>query len=163
MTDFNSFASYFPEISPPLTLTDESIDYINATNDPLPLALLHDFILKWEGIEETDEFTEFLPCLKFSPYKDIQAFVYWKAALLRYEFIMVTTDEKGNAIARKPICGTIVEGDLIKKSVARIDEENIIHIAAGANLANEPFLAQQSQSFAMEIMANGEIAFLSGD
>ena len=76
---------------------------------------------------------------------------------------MVTLNEQHAVISRKPICGTIVEGDIIKKSVARIDEESIIHIAAGAHHADSEFLAQQSQPFAMEIMANGEIAFMAGD
>lgn len=147
----------------PVTLTDESVDVINASNDPLPASLTAAFIQVWEGGEEADEFTEYMPCFRFKPNKDIMAMVYWKASLMRYEFILVTLDEKHRLISRKPICGTLIEGDIIKKSVARIDEEFIIHIAAGAHHADVEYMAQQSQSFAMEIIANGEIAFMTGN
>lgn len=163
MKSFDSLLGYFPEITLPVTLTDESVDIINASNDPLPASLTAEFIQVWEGGEEADEFTEYMPCFRFKPHKDITAMVYWKAGLMRYEFIMVTLSDKNVLLTRKPICGTIVEGDIIKKSVARIDEEGIIHIAAGAHHADTEFLAQQSQPFSMEIMANGEIAFMAGD
>ncbi|MBK7220743.1 MAG: hypothetical protein IPH94_05175 [Saprospiraceae bacterium] len=163
MKSFEALLGYFPEITLPVTLTDESADIINGSNDPLPVTLTTEFIQVWEGGQEADEFTEYMPCFRFKPYKDIVAMVYWKASLMRYEFIMVTLDEQHAVVSRKTICGTIVEGDIIKKSVARIDEESIIHIAAGAHHADSEFLAQQSQPFAMEIMANGEIAFMAGD
>ncbi|HRD07136.1 MAG TPA: hypothetical protein PK037_06205 [Saprospiraceae bacterium] len=163
MKSFDALLGYFPEITLPVTLTDESVDIINASNDPLPVGLTTEFIQTWEGGEEADEFTEYMPCFRFKPHKDITAMVYWKASLMRYEFIMVTLNDKHEVISKKTICGTLVEGDLIKKSVARIDEEFIIHIAAGAHHADSEFSAQHSQPFAMEIMANGEIAFMAGD
>jgi hypothetical protein len=163
MTDIDSFLSFFPEVAPPITLTDESIDHISANNDALPFPLIDLFLLKWEGVE-IDEFTEYVPCFKFPKIGNITCLVYWKAALLRYDFNMVTIDEKGNLIALKPLCGTIVEDDIIKKSVASIDEDFIIHIVAGAHKTNNSdYDGSYSQSFSMEVMANGEIVFMTED
>jgi hypothetical protein len=159
MKDFETLLSYFPEVEPPVTLTDESIDHISANNDPLPSILVSKFIFDWEG-EEGDEFTEFIPCLKFPPKEKIHSLIYWKASLMKYEYILVTTTHKGDLLARKSICGTLVDGDLIKKSVARIDEEGIIHIVAGAHTCEGIYNAQHSQNFNMEIMDNGDIVFL---
>lgn len=160
MTEFETFCSYFPEILPPLTLTDESIEYINANNEPIPLVLCQKYLFEWEG-GEGDEFTEFVPCLKFNRKEKIKCLVYWKAGLLRYEYIMAITDSSGKLISKKPLCGTIIDGDVIKKSVARIDEEFTVHIAAGATHANNgEFTAEKSQSFSMEISENGEIIFM---
>ncbi len=159
MQAFESFLSYFPEIIPPITLTEDSIDHINATNDPLPYQLIHDFIEAWEPSDDL-EFTEYVPCLKLPKINQFNTIVYWKASLMRYDFIMATIDDKGSLINRKPICGTLVEDNLIKKSVANIDEDYIIHIVAGAHKTDEiGYDASYSQTFTMEIMANGEIIF----
>ena len=145
MTLFETFLSYFPEIDPPVTLTDESIDHISLTNDPLPDPLIYEFIKKWDTAED-DEFTEYVPCFKWKLEK-IHCIIYWKAGLLKYEYFLVTTDLKGEMIAKKSLCGTIVEGEIIKKSVARIEDENIINIVAGANFSTTEYSGEQSQSF----------------
>jgi hypothetical protein len=159
MSDFESFLSYFPEIVPPITLTEDSIDHINASNDPLPYYLVKTFIESWELVDESDvEFIEYVPCLKLPKLNKFYSLIYWKAGLLKYDFILANIDEKGQLIQRKTICGTIVENELIKKSVANIDEDYIINIVAGAHKTNEVgYDASYSQTFSMEIMANGEI------
>jgi hypothetical protein len=159
MTLFETFLSYYPEIEPPVTLTDESIDHISGANDALPEQLIQEFIKKWDTTED-DEFTEYVPCFKWKIDKII-CIVYWKAGLLKYEYFLVTTNDKGELINRKSLCGTIVEGDIIKKSVARIEDENIINIVAGANFDTNEYSGEQSQSFALEIMSNGEVVFQS--
>lgn len=159
MSDFESFLSYFPEIVPPITLTEDSIDHINASNDPLPFYLVKTFIESWELVDESEvEFIEYVPCLKLPKLNNFHSLIYWKAGLMKYDFILANIDEKGQLIQRKTICGTIVENELIKKSVANIDEDYIIHIVAGAHKTNEVgYDASYSQTFSMEIMANGEI------
>jgi hypothetical protein len=159
MSDLESFLSYFPEIVPPITLTEDSIDHINATNDPLPFYLVNKFIESWEVIDESEsEFIEYVPCLKLPKLNKFHSLIYWKAGLLKYDFILANIDETGQLIQRKTLCGTIVENELIKKSVANIDEDYIIHIVAGAHKTTEiGYDASYSQTFSMEIMANGEI------
>ncbi len=161
MKEIDSFLSFFPEVELPITLTDESIDHISAANDALPQGLIDMFIEKWEIIE-SDEFTEYVACFKLPKIDKINCVIYWKASLMRYEYVIVTFDEKGTLIARKPLCGTIVEDDIIKKSVASIDEEYIINIVAGVhNTSKADYDGSMSQSFAMEVIANGEIVFMS--
>lgn len=157
MTLFESFLSFFPEIELPVTLTDESIDHISATNDALPDQLIQEVLKKWDTAED-DEFTEYVPCFQWKNEK-IHCLVYWKASLMKYEYFLVTTNEKGDMIQRKSLCGTIVEGDIIKKSVARIEDSTTINIVAGANFNTSEYSGEQSQSFSWEIMANGEIVF----
>lgn len=160
MTEFDSFLSYFPEIQPPITLTEDSIDHINATNDPLPFHLIKLFIDNWETNEDI-ELTEYVPCLKFPKINKFNTIIYWKASLMRYDFILATLDDLGKLIQRKTLCGTIIEDNMIKKSVANIDEDYIIHIVVGAHKTNEiDYDASYSQAFTMEIMANGEIVFI---
>jgi hypothetical protein len=157
--NIHKLLSYFPEVVPPVTLTDESIDHISATNDAIPAELLSEFIVVWDG-EEMDEFTEYVPCFKLPKHENYLALVYWKASLLKYEYILATIDKNAELINKNTICGTIVEGDIIKKSVASIDEEMVIHIVAGAQNTNDLYHPDHSQNFTMEIVDNGEIAFL---
>lgn len=159
MSDLEAFLSYFPEIVPPITLTEDSIDHINASNDPLPFYLIKTFIESWEVIDESEaEFIEYVPCLKLPKLNKFHSLIYWKAGLMKYDFILANIDETGQLIQRKTICGTMVENELIKKSVANIDEDYIIHIVAGAHKTDEiGYDASYSQTFSMEIMTNGEI------
>ena len=157
MTVFETFLSYFPEIELPVTLTDESIDHISASNDALPDQLIYEVLKQWDTAED-DEFTEYVACFRWENEK-FHTIVYWKAGLLKYEYFLVTVDLKGNLIAKKSLCGTIVDGDVIKKSVARIEDESIINIVAGANFDAIEYSGEKSQSFTWEIMPNGEIVF----
>ena len=66
----------------------------------------------------------------------------------------------GELIERKVIASTLVDGDIIKKSVATIDPDWIIHIVAGANKAESiEYNADQSQAFNMELLSDGQIIF----
>lgn len=149
---------FFPEVELPITLSEDMAHSFSSTNKPLPQAILYEFMTVWEG--ELDEFTEYVPCLKISVDSDTyHALVYWKAALLSYEFILVTIDTKGNLIDRRPIASTLSDTNTIKQSVAHIDEDLIISIMAGVNIADEQYDPAHSQPFTMEIMTDGKIIF----
>lgn len=150
---------YFPEVEPPITFSEDYISTFSRKNDPLPLAVIEEFIKRWED-EEIDEFTEFIPCLKLSGTEDYHALVYWKGGLLRYEFKLVTLDKKGGLISIKTIASTLSDNQLVRKSVARIDEDLIVHIVAGENIADDQYDPSHSQDFAMEIIPTGDIIFI---
>ncbi len=161
MKDFEKFISYFPIVELPILLSDDALTQISANNDILPELFIHDFIGKWEANMES-EFLEFLPCIQLKMENEkIKCIVYWRGDILKYDFVLVTLDNEANLIDRKVICGTQVDGDIIKRSVASIEADNIINIVAGAfDSKNGEYNALASQNFAMEVLANGEIAFM---
>lgn len=151
------FLSYFPEILPPFTILEESIDAFRQSNEYLPQRLVDEFLVQWDG-GEVDEFTEYFPCLKLASNDKYHTIIYWKASLLKYDYILVTMLLDGTLISKKVIAGMIVKDDLIVKSVARIDEEKIIHIVTGAfETEFGDYDPNTSKPFVMEIMENGEI------
>jgi hypothetical protein len=155
--------SFFPEVELPLEVTEDLVMTAETVNKVLPASLIEAYFVKWENSEEFDEFTEFVPILKVAETQEFHAILYWKGGLMRYEYILVTIDKLGNLISRKPIASTISDGITVKKSVARIDEDLIIHIMAGENLADGKYDPANSQAFNMEVMHTGDIIFSLGD
>ena len=147
----------FEVVAPPILLSDESIVDIKLYTKPIPEDLVQQFLWEWEG--PFDEYTEVIPCFALPKTSQYTALVYWKASLLRYDIIIVTLDKDYNLIARKVICGMIVEGQVIKQSAAKIDEDLIIHILAGATFDGAEYDPNTGQSFYMEIMETGDLLF----
>lgn len=156
--DFKMFLKYFPELEPPITLTDESILEINKINKPLAQELIEQFIIPLET-KSIDEYTEFIPCFQIVHGGDFTAIVYWKGGLLSYDYILATFDKNGKSISRKIVSGTKVEGNKVIKSVCRIDEDLIIHIIVGGQEDKADYDPQSSQAMNMEILASGDIIF----
>lgn len=155
--------SFFPEVELPIEFTDDLVMTADSVNKVLPAAIIEAFIVKWEGNEAFDEFTEFVPILRIRDAEEFHALVYWKGGLMKYEYILVTLDKQGNFITRRPIASTISDGVTVKKSVSKIDEDMIIHIMAGENLADGKYDPSRSQAFNMEILHSGDIIFSLGD
>ncbi len=154
---------FFPEVELPIDITEDLVMTAETVNKVLPASIIEKYIVAWEKEEEFDEFTEFVPILKINETEEFHAIVYWKGGLMRYEYILVTLDKLGNLISRKPIGSTLSDGVTVKKSVSRIDEDLIIHIMAGENMANGKYDPSNSQAFNMEIMHTGDIIFSLGD
>ena len=154
---FNTLLSFFPEIDLPVTLSDDTLSQFNNHNEPIPSGLIAETIGRWESIDE--DFSEIIPCLSIDISNKAKAIVYWKGDLMRYDFKIATFNNHNELIAVKSIASTIIEGSHIKKSVALIDEDFIIHIMAGDHDGAEEYDAGRSQSFNMEVMADGQILF----
>ena len=155
---FKSFLSFFPKVELPLTLNDERACLFSSHNKPLSQTDIDHFIGSWES--EGDEFTEYVNCCRLKGTKDYDAIIYWKAGLKKYEYILVTIDKKGVLINRKVIASTLIDGEIIKKSLAHITEDGIIQIVAGAKMDTENLYdPANSMSFSMEILPDGEVEF----
>lgn len=154
---FEDFLTFFEEVDPPIVITEETIDNIKDVTKPLPQEMINEIVTRWEP--NLDEYSEIIPCFALPFTEEYKALVYWKAGLLRYEYIIVTIDKSNTLIAKKTICGTIIEDNIIKKSVAKIDEDSIIFIQAGATYEDQDFLPEQSQSFSIEILESGDMLF----
>jgi hypothetical protein len=152
----DTFLAYFPIVEPSFTITEESIDHFRQNNEYLSEKAVRDWVIPIEG-EEPDEFTEFFPCLRLPSSEAYDAIIYWKASVLKYEFILVTMDKKGKVISKKVIAGMVVEGDVLIKSVAHIDTDLIIHIVTGSFLGENDLDTDSNLPYSMEIMSSGEI------
>ncbi len=155
--------SFFPEVELPIEITEDLVMTAESVNKVLPASIIEKYIVKWEGGEDFDEFTEFVPILRIRDAEEFYALVYWKGGLMKYEYILITLDKLGNFITRKPIASTISDGNTVKKSVSKIDEDMIIHIMAGENEVNGKYDPARSQAFNMEILHSGDIIFSLGD
>ena len=154
---------FFPEVELPIEVTEELVNTADAVNKVLPAAIIEEFMVEWEGKQDFDEFTEFVPILRIKEAEEFHALLYWKGGLMKYEYILVTLDKNGTFITRKPIASTISDGNTVKKSVAKIDEDMIIHIMAGENEVDGNYDPSRSQAFNMEILFSGDIIFSLGD
>ncbi len=156
------FVSYFPEIELPIQLSEELIPIFSEKNKALSQDAIERYLLQWE--QEVTEFTEFVPCFSLPGTEGFSALVYWRAELLNYQFILITIDKKGDLIERKAIASTLIDQELVKKSMALINEDLIIQIVAGVNQESETdYDASHSQAFSMEILPTGKIHFENSD
>jgi hypothetical protein len=157
MSKLDKIIHYFPETELPVLISEDHLSEFEINSDPFPQVFIDEVLLEWE--KDADEFTEFIPCFRLPKEEKFNAVVYWKGALLRYDFVMVTLDKNGELINKKSIASTIVHDNVIKKSVASIEPDLIINIIAGQTLDGEEYDASMSKAFAMEILPTGEIIF----
>lgn len=157
MSKLDKILHYFPETELPIIVSEDYLSDYETNADPFPQVFIDEVLLEWE--KDADEFTEFIPCFRLPKEEKFNTVVYWKGALLRYDFIMVTLDKNGELINKKSIASTIVNDNVIKKSVASIEPDLIINIIAGQTLEGEEYDASMSKAFAMEVLPTGEIIF----
>jgi hypothetical protein len=156
---FPDFIAKFPPVSMPVTLGEETHHAFGTENEPLPDAMIEQFILPTERGAVLDEFTEYLPCFAIEDTEQFVALVWWKAELLNYEYVLATFNFKGELIDRQVIAQTKVDGQKVSRAVAHINEEYEITIAEGdSGSGGDDFDPSQSRTRHLEIMASGEIA-----
>jgi hypothetical protein len=156
---FHDFVGKFPPVSVPLTLGEETHHVFSTENEPMPEAMIEQFIHPTdpEGPVD-DEFTEYMPCFSLEDAAPFIALVWWKATLLQYEYVLATFTERGELIQRKTIAFTKVENGLVYHAVATINEEFEIYIAEGASPDGDgSFDPSTSKTYQIEILANGLI------
>lgn len=162
---FESFYSFFPEIELPITLSEEYTNIFSKYNKALPLQLIENFILdqqlffgdEKENDLETEEIEEYLPCFRLPENKNYHGIVYWKASLLKYEYILHTFDLKGNSISRQVIASTTSDGKNIRQVVATIDPDLEIYIMGGDTGSGDIYDPENSKAFSLEITESGQI------
>jgi hypothetical protein len=150
---------YFPLTELPILFSDDHIATFESESDPFPMAFVQKYLHVWEN-DSDEELTEYIPCAAIPMQETFQGFVYWKAGLLRYDFILVTVNKKGQLLHRKSIASTIIDGRIIKKSIASIDPDMTINIIAGVSDEHGDYDASLSKPYTMEIMPDGEIVLI---
>jgi hypothetical protein len=157
---FQTFVSFFPPVSLPVTLSDDTHHTFDTENNVLPPSAIAQFILPAEGEEsKPGSFAEYIPCFSLEDTGAFTALVWWRADLLDYTYYLATFDKEGQLVHCRPIAFTRVSEDRIHRAVATIDEEWVIYIASGSTptAENTLFDPTTSQIREMEIMPNGEI------
>ena len=156
--DFAEFIEFFPELDLPLSLLP---DVSQIPVDPLPLpGILQDAFIRPFEAEELDEFTEFVPFGRIVGTKDFHAIVYWKASLLRYEYILATYSKTGEPLSHAIVGGIRYEEEGTIHSVAVVHEDYRIIIAEGLDdaglLSMDP---AQTQTYQMALLPSGLITY----
>jgi len=158
---FKIFLKYFSKEKLPLVLSDENIGYFDRKNPPLGSDVIRQFLLQGETPnEDEEEMTEYIACNQIPDTEKFHAVVYWRAKLLEYDYILATYDKNGVLINKKVIAGVRSDGKVVKRSIATIDEDWIIHVVAGEkDEKDDLYDPALSQSMTLELMANGDIIF----
>jgi hypothetical protein len=155
---FAEFIDFFPELDLPLSLLPD-VSQIPVDPLPLPGVLQDAFILPFEA-DEVDDFTEFVPFGRLSGTKDFYAMIYWKAGLLRYEYILATYSKEGEPLSHAIIGGIRYEEEGTLHSVAMVQEDLQIVIAEGlADMALSDLNTAQTQTYQMAILPTGIITY----
>lgn len=151
------FIEHFPEMELPITLNDESHHYFSQHNDPFPALMIKQYLLPIEGLEQTDEFSEYVPCFRLPKTKDFVAIVYWKAGLLTYQYTLVTFLKNGTFIDQRVIAGTFSDGVTITQSIATITADWSIYIMTGNTAGADIYDAANSKAIELDLLPDGTI------
>lgn len=152
--NFADFVHKFPEISLPITLTQEAQFAFSQQNKPLHPVQIQHFI----GDIGDEEISEAIPCLRIPDTKDIVALIYWTAGLLSYEYHLATYTNKGELIDDKVIAGLKSNSEFMLERVATIDPDWIIYVVEGESKASDPLsINTHSEEMTLELQPNGLI------
>lgn len=155
---FAEFIDFFPVLDLPFSLLPD-IGQIPSDPVPLPGVLQESFILPFES-DEIDEFTEYVPYGRIANTKNYHALVYWKAGVLRYEYILATYTIDGSPLSHAIVGGLRYEEEGILHSVAVINDDMSIVIAEGIAEPDESGLnPDQTQTYQMVILPTGIITY----
>ena len=156
---FAEFIEFFPGLLLPFSLLPD-LQQIPSDQIPLPGVLLEAYILPFEA-NETDEYTEYIPYGRIEGTKSFHAVIYWKAGVLRYEFILATYTLDGHPLSHAIIGGTRYEEEGTIHSVAIIDGNLRITIAEGLADSDNKGIPkyEETQTYYMAIKPTGEIIY----
>lgn len=155
---FAEFINKFPQVTMPVTLGEHTHHTFDQENETLPHGMIQQFIHPVEGVDEDDEFTEYMPCFSLSDTGDFVALVWWKAGLLNYEYTLATFKLNGALISKHVIAFTRVAKGQVHRAVATIDEDWEINIALGSTMdGNDYYDPTSTKTANLEILEDGHI------
>lgn len=157
IAQFAEFLDFFPLLHAPLSLLPD-LQQIPVDPVPLPAVLQDAYIMPFEG-DEMDDFTEYIPYGRLAGTDGYYAILYWKAGVLRYEYILATFSPDGKPINHAIIGGLRYEDEGTIHSVAVIHENLQITIAEGLSDVGLPSASPQTQTYQMAIRPDGEIIY----
>ncbi len=161
---FKEFLKKFPEVELPVRLAEDTHHIFSSENPPLNEFEINKFISPYEDIE-FDDFTEYVPCFSLKVDHNFHAVVYWRARLLTYEYFIATYNKNGLGLSRKKIAGMVVYGDRTSQAYALIEKDWTIYVVEGEGnaFAEDDFDPQSTNSFNLEILADGQVIFTENE
>jgi len=104
--------------------------------------------------------SQYIPYGRIVGTKDYYAMIYWKAGVMRYEFILGTYSKEGDPLSHAIVGGLRYEEEGVLHSVAVIHEDLSITIAEGIAEADAMDLnPEQTQTYQMAISPSGVITY----
>jgi hypothetical protein len=154
---FDDFLQFFPEITLPITLTEESYRSFESNTNALPQPYIDKYLAPFHPNLD-DSTTEFLPCFRIPDTHDFIALVYWKAGLLEQEYFIWTLDKENKTVDFRRIAGLFSDHSRILRMVTTIDPDWIFYIIVGESKTDSNvFDPKATKSFTYELLANGKI------
>ena len=160
---FSQFLALFPPSELPVSLTLDSYKTFEQVNDLIPPDLVAHFIMQEDELPE-DVFTEYLPCFRLpeATTREYISLVYWKAALMRHDFILATYTRTGIPISRQVIAGTSSDGKTIVRKLATIEPDFSVEIVASEQEADDlHFDPSGTKEISYELLPNRFISQLN--
>jgi hypothetical protein len=157
--NFKNYKERFPLVELPITLSEDSHHDFSTENDPLQTEMIKEYITRYEAVEIDDELTEYMACFQVPlDKKEFIALVYWKAALLTYDYVLATYNPKtGDMIDKKAIAGTKVVDNGVKRIAAIIKEDLSVFVAEGVAEDGKEYDADASKVRRFQILDSGLI------
>jgi triacylglycerol esterase/lipase EstA (alpha/beta hydrolase family) len=154
-TTFKDFIKAFPAIELPVVLDGNIHHTFSQENKPLRTDFIEEFILPYDKME-VDEFTEYVPCFRLPDQLHFHGVVYWRAALMDYNYVLITFDKKGECIQTYHIGGTKTDGMQLVQLLCTIHPNLKIDLAAGSNaLSEEEYEPKETKVFHIQLLEDG--------
>ncbi len=156
---FLKFLDLFQTIPFPVTLHQDAHHDFSNQDKGIKQELLDAYVIPHIG-QKDDELTEYVPCFRIKAEKNFVAVVLWRAALLEYEYYVMTFDNRGDLIHSQVIAGMKSDGENILTRIAMIDNDSVIHMVEGI-VENENALNYDpsiTREFTFEITPDGYIS-----
>lgn len=156
---FTKYIDLFQTISFPVTLHKDAHHDFSKQSQGIRSELLDEYVIPYIG-QQDDEYTEYVPCFQLRAEKEFIAIVLWRAALLEYEYYVMTYNNAGDLIHQQVIAGMKSDGQNIITRIAIIDDDSNIHMVEGAkNNANEQdYDPTNTREFTFELTPDGHIS-----
>ena len=156
---FSKYIELFQQIEFPVTLHQDAHHDFSNRDKGIRSELLEAFVTPYIG-QNDDEFTEYVPCFQLKAEKNFIAIVLWRAALMNYEYYVLTYRGTGDLIHHQVIAGMRSDGENIITRIAMIDNDSVIHMVEGKNNeGNESrYDPADTREFTFEITSDGYIS-----
>ncbi len=151
------FIKLFPNLEPPLTLTEESIFEFSKRNKLINEEMARSFFNTIEEDFATDDDREYVPCFRLSISEEYHSLVYWRAKALNYEYYLINLNKKGELLDRRLIGGLIATKDSILRMATSIDINNVIYIVASLSDQDGHIDELETQTYSLETLPDGSI------
>ena len=153
---FQNFLQRFPIVDLPVILAEDTHHVFSNNNEPLSEKMIIEFL----SVPLDDEYTEVVPCFRVPNTHDFHAVIYWKAALMDYQYVMTTFHRDGTLIAKKALTHTYIKNDTLTRSVATIEEDWLIYVVEGQSNSDDQMGLEKSTAKNLELLADGSIITL---